>query len=212
VFETKKYTPEDFLARLSREDSTFFEELKTCPAYGVGDERSDALTEDLTTRFYEHYLTCKLDLGIGFFPTAHQFRRHIGLGKCVGPTPDGRHGGEPEADSLAAVNGKAVKGPTVMLASAARFEQKDIYGMAVTNLSITKKYTPDIIRALVEGYFALGGTQLQITVTDRETLLDAQKNPDAHRDLIVRVGGYSEYFHKLDKSIQNAVIARTLFD
>jgi len=212
AFETKKYTPEDFLARLSREDSTFFEELKTCPAYGVGDERSDALTEDLTTRFYEHYLTCKLDLGIGFFPTAHQFRRHIGLGKCVGPTPDGRHGGEPEADSLAAVNGKAVKGPTVMLASAARFEQKDIYGMAVTNLSITKKYTPDIIRALVEGYFALGGTQLQITVTDRETLLDAQKNPDAHRDLIVRVGGYSEYFHKLDKSIQNAVIARTLFD
>ena len=84
--------------------------------------------------------------------------------------------------------------------------------MAVTNLSITKKYTPEIIRALVEGYFEMGGTQLQITVTDRETLLDAQQNPDAHRDLIVRVGGYSEYFHKLDRPIQNAVIARTLFD
>lgn len=212
VFEKKVHTPKEFLSLLKQEDPAFFAELKTCPAYGVGDERSDALVEDLTSRFYAHYLTRKLDLGIGFFPTAHQFRRHIYLGKCVGPTPDGRHAGEPEADSLAAVNGKAVKGPTVMLASASRFVQKDVYGMAVTNLSITKQYSSEVIRALVEGYFELGGTQLQITVTDRETLLDAQKNPDAHRDLIVRVGGYSEYFHKLDRAIQDAVIARTLFE
>ncbi len=212
VFEKKRYTPEEFLALLRAEDPNFFEELKSCPAYGVGEERSDALAEDLTRRFYEHYLQAKLDLGIGFFPTAHQFRRHIGLGKCVGATPDGRRAGTPEADSLAAVNGKAIKGPTVMLASAARFIQKDIYGMAVTNLSITKKYTPEIIRALVEGYFALGGTQLQITVTDKQTLLDARKDPEAHRDLIVRVGGYSEYFHKLAAEIQDAVIARTIFE
>jgi autonomous glycyl radical cofactor GrcA len=91
-----------------------------------------------------------------------------------------------------------------MLASASRFVQKDIYGMAVTNLSITKKYTPEIIRALVEGYFEMGGTQLQITVTDRETLLDAQQNPDAHRDLIVRVGGYSEYFNRLTPDLKKS--------
>jgi formate C-acetyltransferase len=99
-----------------------------------------------------------------------------------------------------------------MLSSAACYEQKDIYGMAVTNLSITRKYSPDIIRALVEGYFALGGTQLQITATDKDTLIEAKKDPEAHRDLIVRVGGYSEYFHKLDGAIQDAVIARTLFE
>ena len=212
VYEEKRYTADEFLSLLSKEDEAFFRELRACPAYGVGDERSDALVEDFTSRFYAHYLTGKLDLGIGFFPTAHQFRRHVGFGKCVGPTPDGRHAGEPEADSLAAVNGKATEGPTRMLASAARFVQKDVYGMAVTNLSLSRKHDPSVVRALVEGYFALGGTQLQITVADRETLLDAKVHPDAHRDLIVRVGGYSEYFCKLDPEIQNAVIARTLFE
>ena len=212
VYEEKRYTPEQFLTLLAKEDPAFFAELKTCPAYGVGDARCDALAHNLTERFYAHYRTGKLDLGIGFFPTAHQFRRHIWLGRGVGPTPDGRRRDMPEADSLAAVNGKATRGPTVMLSSAACYEQKDIYGMAVTNLSITRKYSPEVIRALVEGYFALGGTQLQITATDKDTLLEAKNDPDSHRDLIVRVGGYSEYFHKLDGAIQDAVIARTLFE
>jgi formate C-acetyltransferase len=118
----------------------------------------------------------------------------------------------PEADSLAPVNGKAIKGPTVMLADAALYEQKDIYGMAVTNLSITRKYPPQIIRALAEGYFALGGTQLQITAVDRQTLLEAREDPDSHRDLIVRVGGYSDYFRNLTDQLKDAVVARTLFE
>ena len=84
--------------------------------------------------------------------------------------------------------------------------------MAVTNLSITRKYPPEIIRALVEGYFAMGGTQLQITAVDRDTLLDAREHPDDHRDLIVRVGGYSDYFHNLTDALKDAVIARTLFE
>ena len=130
----------------------------------------------------------------------------------VGPTPDGRRAGTPVADSLAAVNGKAVKGPTAMLTSAACYEQKDIYGMAVTNLSITQRYSPEILRALVNGYFEMGGTQLQITAVDRETLLKARKDPDSYRDLIVRVGGYSDYFYKLTDALKDAVVARTLFD
>ncbi len=212
VYEEKRYTPERFLTLLKEENPAFFAELRRCPAYGTGDERVRALVKDFTTRFYEHYLTGKLDLGLGFFPTAHQFVRHYYAGMSVGATPDGRYACEITADSIAAVNGKAIKGPTVMLADAACYEQKDIYGMAVTNLSITRKYTPEVLRALVEGYFELGGSQLQITAVDRKTLLDAKKDPDSHRDLIVRVGGYSEYFHKLASEIQDAVIARTLFE
>jgi len=118
----------------------------------------------------------------------------------------------PLADSLAAVNGKAIKGPTAMLSSAACYEQKDAYGMAVLNLSITKGYDPLVLRALVEGYFSMGGTQMQFTVTDRKTLLEARNDPSSHRDLIVRVGGYSEYFCNLTDEIKDAVIARTLFE
>lgn len=212
IFEEKRYTPQEFLALLTAEDDDFFAVLRRSPAYGVGDERADALVKDLTTRFYAHYLTGKLDLGLGFFPTAHQFDRHIKAGAAVGATPDGRRAHQPEADSLAAVNGKAVKGPTLMLKSTACYEQKDIYGMAVTNLSITRKYRPEVLRALVEGYFKMGGTQLQITAIDRETLQKARKDPDNYRDLIVRVGGYSEYFYRLSDELKDAVIARTLFD
>ncbi len=212
VYGQKKYTPDEFLSLLKAEDPTFRALLRSCPAYGVGDPECDGLAHDLTARFYEHYLNGKLDLGIGFFPTAHQFTRHIENGLEVGPTPDGRTAKAPEADSLAPVNGKAVKGPTVMLKSASCFEQKDIYGMAVTNLSITRKYSPEVLRGLVEGYFALGGTQLQITATDRQTLLAAKADPESHRDLIVRVGGYSEYFHRLSPELKDAVIARTLFE
>ena len=84
--------------------------------------------------------------------------------------------------------------------------------MAVTNLSVNKNYPPSVLRALVTGYFSLGGTQLQLTATTRETLLKAKEDPDSYRDLIVRVGGYSEYFCNLGEELKDAVIARTLFD
>jgi formate C-acetyltransferase len=58
----------------------------------------------------------------------------------------------------------------------------------------------------------MGGTQVQITYVDRETLIDAKKNPHDHHDLIVRVGGYSEFFISLNSDLQDAVIERTMFD
>ena len=212
IFEKKQYTPHEFLALLRAEDPKLFATLRTCPAYGVGDGRADALVYDLTSRFYAHYLTGKLDMGLGFLPTVHQFRRHIWLGMGVGATPDGRRAAAPEADSLAAVNGKATKGPTVMLASAAKYDQEHAYGMAVTNLSLSPTHTPKTLRALVEGYFAMGGTQLQITAVDRKVLMEAREDPDRHPDLIVRVGGYSEYYRNLSPELRDAVAARTLFD
>ena len=66
-------------------------------------------------------------------------------------------------------------------------------------------------RALVEGYFALGGMEMQCNVVDRETLLDAQRRPQEHQDLIVRVSGYSAFFNDLSKSIQDEIIQRTEF-
>ena len=98
-----------------------------------------------------------------------------------------------------------------MLKSASCFEQSQIYSIPVLNLSITRKFRPEILRSLIEGYFKMGGTQLQITCVNRDTLLEAKKNPDAYKDLIVRVGGYSEYFCSLSPELQDAVIARTMF-
>lgn len=212
VFEKKMYTPDGFLSALDAQEPRLLGLIRSCPAYGIGSRIADELIHDLTSRFYAHYRHAELAIGDGFLPTSHQFVRHVAEGYTVGHTPDGRRKDTPVADSIAAVNGKAVKGPTLMLKSAAAFDQSMVYAIPVLNLSITRKFSPDVLRSLIEGYFEMGGTQIQITCIDRDTLLEAQRDPDAHRDLIVRVGGYSEYFHRLSRDLQNAVIARTMFE
>ena len=212
VFERKLYTPSAFIEALDSDDAELHARIEACPCYGVGDLDADAIASDLTSRFYKGYLDAKLDIGLGFLPTSHQFRRHVAVGKNIGATPDGRAAGMPVADSIAAPNGCAVKGPTMMLLSASKYDQEHIYGIPVLNLSIARKYDPTVLRALIQGYFQLGGTQIQITAQDRETLLAAKADPQKHRDLIVRVGGYSDYFRNLTDELKDAVIARTIFE
>ncbi|MBE5762537.1 MAG: hypothetical protein E7334_11180, partial [Clostridiales bacterium] len=212
VFDEKLYSKEKFLHLLGKGDPAFEARLNKCPSYGMDDSEADALMHDLTSRFYEYYESKTLDMGLGILPTSHQFKRHTKEGRKVGATPDGRESGQALADSIASVNGKAIKGPTGMLSSAVSFSQDRVYGIPVLNLSVTKKYDPGILRALIEGYFAKGGTQMQITCTSKEKLLAARKDPNSHRDLIVRVGGFSEFFHKLSDDLKDAVIARTMFE
>ena len=73
------------------------------------------------------------------------------------------------------------------------------------------KSTEDLrkLSDLIRTYFGQGGKHIQINVVDRDTLLDAQKHPEKHRDLIVRVAGYSAYFVQLAKPLQDEVIKRS---
>lgn len=64
------------------------------------------------------------------------------------------------------------------------------------------------IATLVERYMKLGGHQLQLNTLDKERLLDAQKHPEKHKNLIVRVWGWSGYFVELDKCYQDHIISR----
>ena len=212
IFRQHAYTPEVFLEKLENRDPLLLAQLRACPSYGAGNEEANALIHDLTSRFYSHYRQGKLTLGLGYFPTSHQFVRHVSDGRKVGPTPDGRNAGQPMSDSIAAVNGKAMQGPTEMLRCAACYAQDEVYGIPVLNLSINQKFDPQVLRSLIESYFEMDGTQMQITCTTRERLLEAKCNPEQHRDLVVRIGGYSEYFCRLEPALQDAVIARTMFE
>jgi len=212
VFEDRVYTADSLLSALESNDSELMARLSACPCYGVADPAADDLVQDFTERFYKYYRDQVLDLGDGIFPTAHQFIRHVDEGKLVGRMPDGRAPFDPVADSIAPVNGKAVQGPTRMLLSAAKYHQEYIYSIPVLNLSVTKRYSPELLRGLVEGYFALDGTQIQITAVSKEKLLAAKSEPEKHKDLIVRVGGFSDYFWKLSNELQDAVVARTMYE
>ena len=63
--------------------------------------------------------------------------------------------------------------------------------------------------AYLRGYFDQKGMHVQYNVVSRETLIDAQKNPEKYKNLVVRVAGYSALFTTLSRSLQDDIIART---
>ena len=215
VYDEKRYTAEEFLSLLSAEDPAFYAVLGTCPCFGTDDRAVDDMAADFTTQVYSGYKERgSVEFIDAFTLTEHQFSRYEGAGRVVGPTPDGRHRGDPTCDSVAALRGKAKRGPTAMLKSAARLPQKLAMGMTVLNLTVAKRVVqnPILLRALVEGYFEQGGLQIQVTATSAEELRDAMEHPDAHDDLIVRVGGYSEYFNRLSPALKRTVLERNIHE
>ncbi len=82
------------------------------------------------------------------------------------------------------------------------------------------KFMPTILRThaerqklidLIRVYFEMGGMHIQFNILTKEKLVDAQKNPEKHRNLVVRVAGYSAFFVELDKDIQDEIISRTMY-
>ena len=84
-------------------------------------------------------------------------------------------------------------------------------GTPVLNLKLNSSVLPITLPALVQGYFKQGGMQMQVTCVSKEELLDAEKHPEKYPNLIVRIGGYSEYFGRLSPELRRSVIERTCF-
>lgn len=213
VFRKKMYTAEDFLEKLTAEDPVFYKLLQQCPCFGTDNDDADALAADYAKRVYMVYRNKQPKSFIdAYILTEHQFLRYEGEGARIGATPDGRKKGEPTCDSIAAIRGKATDGPTAMLKSAAKLPQNLADGISVLNLTLSKTFIGSALRSLVDSYFALGGIQVQVTCTSVEELQDALVNPDKHRDLIVRVGGYSDYFVNLSPALRKAVVERNVHE
>lgn len=213
VYRKKMFTAEQFLEKLTSEDPVFYAILRKCPCFGVDDEEADALARDFTTRVYSVYRNKKPGNFIdACLLTEHQFLRYEYIGKWIGPTPDGRRNGDPTCDSIAALRGKATQGPTAMLRSASKLPQHLADGISVLNLTINKNFVGQPLRALVAGYFDMGGIQVQVTCVSADELKDAYEHPENHRDLIVRVGGYTDYFINLTEPLRKAVLERNIHE
>ena len=146
----------------------------------------------------------------GLYPVS----ANVPLGAQTGATPDGRYAGTPVADGVSPSAGKDVYGPT----SAANSVSKLDHGIASNGTLFNMKFHPSALAgdsglenfvALVQTYFEMKGSHMQFNVVSRETLRDAQKNPDQYRSLVVRVAGYSALFTTLSKSLQDDIINRT---
>jgi formate C-acetyltransferase len=177
----------------------------------VDDEAADALAADFTGRVFDILEERTPFLGGQFLPSSIQFVTYVWAGSMVGATPDGRSGGAPLADSLGAVHGKDKAGPTAMLNSVAKLPLYKAAGTPVLNLRLKKSDLAASLRPLVLGFFARGGMQVQISCLSREDMLDAMEHPERHENLLVRIGGYSEYFNRLSAEHKETVLQRTEF-
>ena len=138
---------------------------------------------------------------------------HVYFGSVTGAMPDGRKAGLPLSEGISPVQGADRLGPTAVIKSASKMDHVKTGG-TLLNL----KFSPDLVATddgldkwlhLVRGYFKLDGHHLQFNVTTASMLREAQAQPDAHRGLIVRVAGYSDYFCDLSLELQEEIIART---
>lgn len=212
IFEARTDTPRDFLEKLHRNAPAFQQELRQsrCRS-GIDNDEANRLSARFTATIFGYMAEQKPYLGLAFLPSSIQFLSYGDAGHCIGATPCGRMAGEAVADSLSAILGKDTDGPTAMLKSVTAMDLKAALGTPVVNLTVKKDYPPGILRSLIETYLQLGGMQLQISCLSREELLDACRNPDRHRNLVVRVGGYSEYFTRLSEELKQKVLARTMY-
>jgi formate C-acetyltransferase len=138
---------------------------------------------------------------------------HVYFGWVTGAMPDGRKAGLPLSEGISPVQGADRMGPTAVVKSAAKMDQIRTGG-ALLNM----KFTPalladedgiDKVAHLVRGYFKMDGHHMQFNVVKADTLRQAQAHPEEHRDLIVRVAGYSDYFCDLSRQLQDEIISRT---
>ena len=211
VFEKKKYTPEEIITLLQSNDSSFLREvIGLREGFGKDMEDVNDFSHKISERIFSMTETGELVFGEGFLSASIQFMSQVDAGKHIGATPDGRSAGAPLCDSLAAIFGKDTDGPTALLNSITSLDLKRALGVPVVNLNITQNFNENVLKALILGYMKQGGIQLQITYASREELLDAYEHPEHHGNLIVRVGGYSEYFNRLSDDLKRMVINRTI--
>jgi formate C-acetyltransferase len=209
VYDKKEFTPPAFLAALARGSGEFQAKLRGCPCFGVDNPEADSLAADFAGAVFDLFSERTPYLGGRFLPSSIQFATYAVAGRGVGATPDGREAAAPLADSLGPIHGKDTAGPTALLNSVAKLPLHKAAGTPILNLRLKKDFLTTALKPLVMGFFAQGGMQVQISCLSREDMLDALEHPEAHRNLIVRIGGYSEYFNNLSRELKETVIQRT---
>ena len=217
VYQDESFGLEEFRQALAA-DFNGHERLQQAIAretarYGNDLDQADRIMQDVFELFYNAVNDRPNMKGglyhIDMLPTTC----HVYFGQVTGATPDGRLRGQPVSEGISPVQGADVNGPTAVIKSASKMDHLRTGG-TLLNL----KFTPGLLdhpaglkglASLIRTYFSLDGHHVQFNVVNRQTLLDAQKHPEKHRDLIVRVAGYSDYFNNLNLNLQNELIQRS---
>ncbi len=217
VFKEKKLTLSEFLD-IVKADFEGSEELRNyivtkLPHYGNDDSYADGIAarigDGITALFAdESVYGAKVSI-----PGTFSYVSHATRGRDFGATFDGRKAGTSFSDGCCPVQGLDTHGPTAMINSLTSWKQDSLLGGMVVNMKFNKTHFTDerrgILVNILRTFIEKGGIEAQINVVDRATLEDALVHPEDHGDLIVRIGGFSDYFVKLSDTLKAEVIART---
>lgn len=217
VFREKKRTLRQFAKALSNdfvgEEPLHAYIMHHLPRYGNDDPEADQLAQEITTFLAQVLDGLTTYMGEPLVPSLFCWIMHERLGRDTGASPDGRLAGFPLGDGSGPAQGREQHGPTASILSSTSWDHAPFIGGIAVNLKLSKAFFEEnVIRDtmnLVRVFFERGGFEMQLNVVDRQQLLDAQKNPDAHRDLVVRIGGYSDFFTNLSPQMQEEVLLRT---
>ena len=187
--------------------------LNKTPKFGNDDDYADNLMRQVFEAYFEAVDGRPTPRGgkyrINLLPTTV----HVYFGKVTGATADGRLAEDAVSEGVSPVQGADRKGPTAVVKSLGKMDHVRTGGTL-----LNQKFTPQLlagdtglagIKDLVRSYFRLMGHHIQFNVVTADTLREAQKFPEKHRDLIVRVAGFSDYFVDCSTELQNEIIRRT---
>jgi len=186
--------------------------LNRVETYGEDSDDADRHVARVSERFAQMVAKRRNPRGGRYSPGFWTMTTHQGFGRRLAALPSGRRAGEPLANGISPRTGRERRGPTAALSSAARVAS--VSNGCVLNQELHPDFVDGdrgtaIIDSLVRGYFAQGGMQLQLQIMDPAVLIDAKAHPDEHRDLVVRISGYSAYFNDLTEAMKDELIGRT---
>lgn len=227
VFEEKKISPQQLWNALI-DDFTTPENQKIqnmlindAPKYGNDQDDVDQLVVDVYNTYIEEmkkYPNTRYGRGpIGGIRYAgtSSISANVGQGYGTMATPDGRKARTPLAEGCSPAHNCDKNGPTAIFKSVSKLPTHEITGGVLLNQKVTPemlstKENTEKLEMIIRTFFnRLEGYHVQYNVVSRETLIDAQKHPEKHKDLIVRVAGYSAFFNVLSKATQDDIIGRT---
>ena len=217
VYDEKNFTMEELIDAMEHDfegyDYIYSLVHDKTPKYGNDDDYADDLMREIFD-LYHDTIVGRPNMkggkyGIDMLPTTC----HVYFGDVILATPNGRKAHKPVSEGISPEKSADTNGPTAVIKSCAKMDH-----LATAGTLLNQKFTPNVVAgeaglnnmaSLVRSYFVMDGHHIQFNVVDRQTLIEAQKHPEDHKDLIVRVAGYSDFFRNLDKPLQDEIIERT---